>query len=273
MSEKTGIIILAGQAGSGKDTVGNHIALTYGAATLGQADPMKRFAKSVFGFSDEQLWGPSEMRNAPDIRFYDVASIDWVDRNYSEVAEEWVGEVLWNLDIYQQFEALEKLDHWIESIYERIINGEGLSPRYVLQTLGTEWGRVFSNCMWIDYAIRTSEALLFGPNTYRRDLGVMFASKSRPLSVITDGRFRNEIAGAKKAGGVAIRIHRPTSNLSAAAENGGIKGHLSERELNDIPDSEFDAVIENVETLQNLYLMTDLVLSRFYPGLTRPPVV
>ena len=30
---------------------------------------MKRIARDVFGFSDEQLYGPSEMRNAPDERY------------------------------------------------------------------------------------------------------------------------------------------------------------------------------------------------------------
>jgi hypothetical protein len=77
------------------------------------------------------------------------------------------------------------------------------------------------------------------------------------LVVITDGRFRNEIEAVQVAGGVALRIIRPGSGLSAAAEAGGVKGHQSERELNEIADDEFDAVIYNDGTLEQLYRWTD----------------
>ena len=59
----TPIIIVSGKAGSGKDTVAAYIADKYNGVCIAQADPMKRFVKNLMGFSDNQLWGPSEARN------------------------------------------------------------------------------------------------------------------------------------------------------------------------------------------------------------------
>ncbi len=56
------IVALAGVAGCGKDTV----AAMLGAPVVRFADPFKRFCGEVFGWSDEQLNGPSHLREVPD---------------------------------------------------------------------------------------------------------------------------------------------------------------------------------------------------------------
>jgi hypothetical protein len=62
-----GIVIgLCGNAGAGKDTVADHLVANHRFVKVSLADPLKRICRDVFRFSDEQLWGPSEMRNAPD---------------------------------------------------------------------------------------------------------------------------------------------------------------------------------------------------------------
>lgn len=64
------IIGLVGRAGSGKDTVGGMISRHLGNVhLLSFATPLKQFCRDVFDFSDEQLYGPSECRNAPDPRY------------------------------------------------------------------------------------------------------------------------------------------------------------------------------------------------------------
>lgn len=67
------LIGLVGRAGSGKDTVGGFIAgspaLKTPTAVTSFAEPMKVFCKEVFDFTHEQLYGPSELRNAPDRRY------------------------------------------------------------------------------------------------------------------------------------------------------------------------------------------------------------
>ncbi len=63
------IIGLSGKAGSGKDTVGKFLVTDCCFESMALADPMKDFCKEIFGFTDEQLRGPSSNRNAPDKRY------------------------------------------------------------------------------------------------------------------------------------------------------------------------------------------------------------
>lgn len=63
------IIGVLGKAGSGKDSVADVLRDRYNFAKVALADPMKRFCGELFGFTDDQLFGPSAMRNAPDHRF------------------------------------------------------------------------------------------------------------------------------------------------------------------------------------------------------------
>jgi hypothetical protein len=63
------IIGISGLAGVGKDTAADFLVREYGFVKIGLADPLKRICRDVFAFTDEQLWGPSELRNAPDRRY------------------------------------------------------------------------------------------------------------------------------------------------------------------------------------------------------------
>lgn len=65
------LIALVGRAGSGKDTVGRFIkeASPRPWVLKSFAAPLKRFAQEVFAFTDEQVYGPSELRNLPDPRY------------------------------------------------------------------------------------------------------------------------------------------------------------------------------------------------------------
>jgi hypothetical protein len=60
------IVGICGNAGSGKDTAADILIARHGFVRVAFADPMKRFVRDLYGWSDEQLWGPSEFRNAPD---------------------------------------------------------------------------------------------------------------------------------------------------------------------------------------------------------------
>lgn len=107
-------------------------------------------------------------------------------------------------------------------------DGQPLTVRYALQTLGTEWGR---NC---------------SPDTWVR-LGVRLA-KGHGLAVFSDCRFVNEARAVREAGGFVWKIERPGSGLS-----GGAATHPSELEM-DSP--EMDALvthrIDNSGTLADL---------------------
>ena len=66
------IIGISGHAGCGKDLSATFLCEgRKGYITMALADSMKRYLKEVYQFSNEQLWGPSEFRNAPDMRYPD----------------------------------------------------------------------------------------------------------------------------------------------------------------------------------------------------------
>ena len=63
------ILGISGLANSGKDTVAEFLAKDLLSTTISMADPLKRIARDVYAFTDDQLWGPSANRNAPDPRY------------------------------------------------------------------------------------------------------------------------------------------------------------------------------------------------------------
>lgn len=197
------IIGLVGLAGSGKDTVADMLQRFHGFRKVAFADPLKRIARDVYDFTDEQLWGPSEYRNAADLRYPRETSPGGVV-NY-------------------------------------------LSPRYALQTLGTEWGRDCYADTWVDMGIRIARELLDpnGGKDYDAKVGVFRSTCPPPAGVVfSDCRFVNEERKIKAAGGKVVRIVRPGAGLAGAA---GL--HASEVEQLQI---KADVEIVNAGTLDEL---------------------
>lgn len=63
------IIALLARAGHGKTTAANYLRDTYGAKIVSLAGPLKRCAKKVMSFSDEQLYGTQAQKEAIDPRY------------------------------------------------------------------------------------------------------------------------------------------------------------------------------------------------------------
>lgn len=107
----------------------------------------------------------------------------------------------------------------------------GCTPRFAMQTLGTEWGRdIIHPNLWVDAALRAA------------------AFHSRV--VITDVRFPNEVDAIHRAGGLVIRVNRPT--LPPADE------HSSEALVATL-DADHD--IENSGSIDNLHELVFLALA------------
>lgn len=102
----------------------------------------------------------------------------------------------------------------------------GLTPRKILQLLGTEAGRH-----------------IIHPNIW---VNALFANYKPSLEnwIVTDVRFPNEANIIKEKGGIMIRINRPGTESHCGGQ------HLSETSL-DAYDK-FDYVIENDGTVQDL---------------------
>lgn len=96
-------------------------------------------------------------------------------------------------------------DPYWQARKEEVIPALGVSPRRLMQTLGTEWGRVMINPdMWLIMA--QQRLLAHGPGM-----------------VIPDVRFENEAAWVRKHGGRIIHLTRPnTKAVEAHASEAGI---------------------------------------------------
>lgn len=110
------------------------------------------------------------------------------------------------------------------NLKEKIDLRYGVTPRYILQVLGTDACRkmIYDNT-WIDYWIR-EYAKNFDPTE---------------VTIVTDVRFKNEMQAIKEKGGVVWKLMRD----GGPGATGGVTNHASEVEQNSIPDSEFDALI------------------------------
>lgn len=130
---------------------------------------------------------------------------------------------------------------------------DGLTPRFALQTLGTEWGRGCHPDVWIRYALRIADALRVGGWRYTPSYG-LFEEEGRSGFgvVIADCRFANEIAAVRKAGGATVRVRRP--GFEGAV---GVAHHASEEDQKSLPDSSLDAVFENDGTIPDLLRRVD----------------
>lgn len=223
-------------AGSGKDTIAEQLVSKHQFASVALADPMKRFCCEVFGFTDEQLWGPSEKRNKPDKRFKRPLS-------------EWNEAVVKGLQVPREFVLTPEMCH--------------LTPRYALQRLGTEWGRDCYPDVWVNYCLRVAREILEG-RQYHRTLGVHSEHEiCAPIVdyrgvVIPDVRFINEFMRIKQEGGKIWRVKRHVDSIPG--ELG--EGHLSERELLELADENFDAIFPNEGSIHHLHLLVDAVMAR-----------
>ena len=87
----------------------------------------------------------------------------------------------------------------------------GRTPRYVMQTLGTEWGRnIVGPDLWV--------------NIWRQKVERLAAENPQARIVVDDMRFGNELDAVKQLGGTRIMLHRANSGRRAS-------DHVSESSL------------------------------------------
>jgi len=157
-----------------------------------------------------------------------------------------VAALLTNIEVEkfedQDFKAKELSDDWF-------FDNHTLTGRELLQKVGTEMGRSIHPDTWVN--------ALF--SEYVHDLrrrqnpeGGTTISEGFPNWIITDVRFPNEADIIKEKGGIMIRINRPTDIAG---------GHASETSLDDY--DEFDLVIENDGSLDDLYLKVETIYNSF----------
>lgn len=255
------IIGISGPAGSGKDTVADYLVQKQGFVRISLADSIKRYCKEVFQFSDDQLWGPSEKRVEPDLR-YPRTCIECRGMKYTflRCEDPQCGDSTW--------------DHECGGTTTcPTCKGTGetfLTPREALQLLGTEWGRTCYPDIWVLYTIRIAKDLLTGQSDrggslrYDQRTGVskVYDARSPGIRgvVIPDVRFQNEMTWIRNSEGYLWRVLPPNGFEGTGS---GWRGHPSETEQAAIPNDSFDAVILNKKSgFEDLYKEVEATLSR-----------
>lgn len=107
-------------------------------------------------------------------------------------------------------------DMWEDRAWkETVIPELGHTPRYLAQTLGTEWGReCCGEDFWVNIALNNALRI-------EKELN---AIDDRYTICFTDVRFENEAEAIRNLGGYIIHIHRPGhdagTSLAHASEDG-----------------------------------------------------
>lgn len=127
---RPGVFVLgvAGEAGSGKDTVCDYLVSEFGFQKIALAMPLKQIVAQAFPkFPEEHLYGASQLRNIPN-REYPLSD---------------------NCPSCGRKMRFVDLESWACRCGFK--HGPFLTPRLALQTLGTEWGRRLYENVWVDY--------------------------------------------------------------------------------------------------------------------------
>lgn len=236
------VLTFVGESGSGKDLCGQWVVDNKEFCRVAFADPLKRFCRLVFQFSDQQLWGPSQFRNE------DVA-MDWEEARVrlGMGIPSWVDTLaLTNIE-KANYAAI--VDDWFTECRRR---GDKISPRVALQLLGTEYGRSFKKSLWMDTLFKRVVPWIREGLGYSKKEGPTNEFRHHRGVVITDCRFKNEMQASKDNGAKVIKLIR-LSREEQPAEEFGISGHASEAEQRSIPEDYYDVVLRMKEGLDNVH--------------------
>ena len=135
----------------------------------------------------------------------------------------------------------------MNSGFEYQVKNEILTPRLLMQLLGTECGRdIIHPNIWVN-------ALMSEYKTYKETkdfINTTLKDNEYPNWVISDCRFPNELEAVKSRGSISIRVERNVLNETAYEKSYRITHeHESETALD---NAEFDYTIDNNGSIEEL---------------------
>jgi hypothetical protein len=222
------IIGISGKKGHGKDTVGEMLRTALYKTRIGNSWKIRKFADTLkdivcllIGCTRQQL-EDHVFKNTPLGKEWEV----WYCFHYKlQNTNNPTGRVSKLCITHEQ--VVDEFNKLSTAIAGHTYTKTTLTPRLLLQLLGTECGRdIIHPNIWIN--------ALFSKYKHRPML-------EYPSWIITDVRFINEVEAIKERGGIIIRVNNPN------VESTDI--HISETELDNYP---FDYIIENGSTLNDL---------------------
>jgi dephospho-CoA kinase len=115
--------------------------------------------------------------------------------------------------------------------------------RKFLQWIGTEWGRNIDKDIWVKLFLEDIK------NDEKNGVKNFFCS---------DVRFLNEFEALKKNGWICVKLVRRIENDERIGS--GNETHISEYELDSLPDDKWDFTIENNGSLEDLKKKLDNII-------------
>lgn len=230
------IIGISGKIGAGKDEVGKIIQyLTYKNKypTDDISKDYEAFTNSIYVPQDNEFEVRKFAAKLKDIVCLLIGctreQLEDIDFKNKKLGEEWWTVQYGNLPLTAY--TKDSPNAWIK---------DKLTPRKILQLLGTEAGRniihpsIWINALFADYKYKTI-------GTYNEQKGKIL---ELPNWIITDCRFENEAKAIKNRKGIIIRVNRE----DATAQD-KVNQHSSETALDDY---KFDYTIDNFGTIEEL---------------------
>jgi len=242
------IFSVSGKMGSGKDTVGAILQYLTSSDVGPSAITRLRAGLSIGGYCT----GEYEIKKFAD-KLKDITCMligctreGLEDANFknTELCEEWW---YWKENITGKI---------VKPYYGKEVNDfilVKLTPRTLLQILGTECGRdIIHPNIWVNSLM--NEYQIIGGKLISPEEGEEWTSKYHeyPNWIITDCRFPNELEAVKNKGGITIKVVRPhgyTNPDTGEYKEVPISYHSSEIALD---DSKFDYTIYNDGTIDEL---------------------
>lgn len=241
------LIGLMGKSKSGKDTVGQMLVEhDKRGATLAFADKLKEVCMDLFGLTHDDVYTEEGKSKVTDLPLFKCPACQSI--NCMLVA---TTQVLCN-DCTAVGAPEAFASFW--------------TNRMILQHVGTEGIRRVDKSAWVKHAIKRADHLLTASHGGGSTDGTTPTTSTPPklFIAVTDCRFKSEMAAIQKAGGEVWRIRRPVTDRTGQ----GLAGHASETEMDTIPDSAFDLVINNDSSLDNLRARSVEGLKRFLAAQT-----
>lgn len=217
------LIGISGKIGSGKDTIGKIIQYLTADEDTRKNINLDHWLKYTTN-RDAKVWSQWEIKKFADKLKNMVclligctrAQLEDIDFKNIPLGKNWViCGALYSDDyntITKLFSTYNERENWINSLSDslnvRKTWEEELTPRKLLQLLGTECGRdiihpnIWINALFADYKPLDPE------NSQSILSAIDYSNCKFPNWIITDVRFFNEAEAIKKRGGILIRVNR-----------------------------------------------------------------
>ena len=271
------LIGISGKISSGKDTVGKIIQYLVWKSRVEKGE----LPLSVYSFSDfarETSFGKNqsgfEIKKFAD-KLKDIVCIllsctreQLEDREFKEkeLGEEWDCWVNNSSKINNPPQlTLDKPSDFFNDLGG--VSHRKLTPRLLLQLLGTECGRqiihpnIWVNALMSDYNYKAKKEGFQRSVKDKDGIPIFFEYEVEyPNWCITDMRFPNEMEAVKSRGGITIRVNRDILN-ETPYQKAYRKTHEHESETA-LDNSEFDYTIENNSSIEDLIHTVSLILKK-----------